>query len=126
MCYADARFSEKIYAHFNLKTILLPVIGKSKPYLLKSSNYPFYFEPSLYIYKIFIYQELKTQPSLKIHLRYAHTTVQAHKCNVCDSVFKREFDLLRHMKKHMGTEDWSCEVIKNIAKNSSIVYIEEN
>jgi hypothetical protein len=53
--------------------------------------------------------ELKTQPSLKNHLKYAHTTIQAHKCNVCDSAFKRIFDLQTHMKKHMSTDEWSCE-----------------
>ncbi len=58
----------------------------------------------------FLVQELKNQSCLKNHVRYAHTTVQAYKCNVCGSAFKRDFDLKTHMKKHMSTESWSCEV----------------
>lgn len=52
---------------------------------------------------------LKSKANLRNHVMYFHTTERKYNCNVCESAFKREFDLKLHMRRHMGSLDFSCE-----------------
>ena len=87
------------------------ICGLVSKYLVLFFTYKDILKVSLLLF-FDVFQGLKSKANLRNHVMYFHTTERKYNCNVCESAFKREFDLKLHMRRHMGSLDFSCEVRK--------------